>query len=739
MFEKETKSYFYVYLNNFLMLLCVPIITILFLCFQAERSVENQIISANENTLYQFYRLIDSGIEEMRNVVLSVANDEKCITYARYIVESSNKKGYQRLVVKDQLEKYVNTKYVDILVYYPYENYVISGAYSTIDLELYWKINYGSCEFSDFEELLNCQSSKPVLCGISSEEESYLCVAMRKRNGIDSQRDFIVVAFMRPSYLEMMKKGDERALDGDFIILNKDNEVLIGEIINKQDNFEIRDDEEAYYVTQIGEDKYVAHMKAAESIKGSYAFIVPYEYFWHELYGLRKISLIGIAICIMAYVYMSYKGAKRIYRPVEKLLEQFFDDTRKKRAEGNEFELITNIVQERSNKVYILERKLNEVEDLQKQKFAKNLIDGEITNAVLEDEFVNEKISLSEDKFCVAAVTINGSHQIGQELQRFIVANVIEELYGAPVYIATMSKDLYAIIFCLTLGIKKKNVVRALRESMTFFEKKGKMLLSVGMGEVYQGVQGIRKSYEEALSALKYKWLLDEGNIIEYVDICERKFSCNFGTESKIFRFVMDYIKREGEEADDLVAEILKLYNISADVSMETIECFKYEVLNAVYNAIANIGASEVICGFLFQTMEMPTMSKYKEQLALVLNDVRTWYRENQIEDGVCSKVKHLVEKNYSDPELSVAQIGKDVNLTSSYLTKRFKDKYNVSVLDYITQTRINHAKLLLRDTSLSVKQISAMVGFLSDVTFVKTFKKWEGITPKSYRDLPFE
>ena len=715
-------------------------ITIFLLYIQAEKSVEKQIVSANNNTLHQFFRLIDAEIEEMKNLIIALGSDEKCVSYAQYAVDSPDKTGYQGVLLKNSLTEYGSEKYEDILVYYPHEDRVVSGTHSILNKVRYWEAYYKSCEFSDFEEILNCQSFKPMLCSINSEEQSYLCVAMRKRNGRNPQRDFVVVVVMRPAYLEKIMVVDEREVNGELIIFNENHDILIGDMNNKQDSFELRDEESAPYVTRIGSDKYMVHMKAAESIIGGYAFVMQYDYFWRELFSLRTICVIGVVLCIVVSMYLAYKSTKRVYRPIENMLEQLSDDTYYNKKEKNEFEFFESIVQSKNKKIYTLEKQLIEDEDIRKQHFARILLEGDITDAVLEEGFLNREISLSVDKFCVAAVDVKGSQELEEELQRFVISNVIEELYGFPIYVALMSKERYAIIFCLVQDMMKENVIRTLREGSTFFEKSGKILLSIGLGEVYEGVQGMRKSYKEAVKALRYKWLLGEGNIIEYANICQRKFDYNSGTETKIFRIIMDYIKGEEEEvADKLVTKIWELYDINAGVSMDTIECFKYEVLNVLNNVIMHIGAPEVNGTLLLRLMELPTVSTYKEQLARLFNDLHVWYRGNAKDDGVCSKVKSYVEKNYSDPQLSVAEISREVNLTSSYLTKQFKDRYNISILDYIAQTRIKNAKVLLQDASLSVKQVSAMVGFMSDNVFIKTFKKWEGVTPKNYRNLPFE
>jgi len=49
---------------------------------------------------------------------------------------------------------------------------------------------------------------------------------------------------------------------------------------------------------------------------------------------------------------------------------------------------------------------------------------------------------------------------------------------------------------------------------------------------------------------------------------------------------------------------------------------------------------------------------------------------------------------------------------------------------------RINRAKQLLLNTHLSVKQITKECGFFDYTQFLKMFKRYEGVTPKEYRNI---
>jgi two-component system response regulator YesN len=53
-----------------------------------------------------------------------------------------------------------------------------------------------------------------------------------------------------------------------------------------------------------------------------------------------------------------------------------------------------------------------------------------------------------------------------------------------------------------------------------------------------------------------------------------------------------------------------------------------------------------------------------------------------------------------------------------------------------LNSVRIENAKKLLKDDCYSIYQVSGMVGYANVQTFIRIFKKIEGITPGEYRKM---
>jgi AraC-like DNA-binding protein len=58
-----------------------------------------------------------------------------------------------------------------------------------------------------------------------------------------------------------------------------------------------------------------------------------------------------------------------------------------------------------------------------------------------------------------------------------------------------------------------------------------------------------------------------------------------------------------------------------------------------------------------------------------------------------------------------------------------------VTIIDYLTDVRIGHAKLLLLSTDKSCSIICFEVGYNNQSYFTRTFKEMVGMTPRQFRE----
>ena len=100
-------------------------------------------------------------------------------------------------------------------------------------------------------------------------------------------------------------------------------------------------------------------------------------------------------------------------------------------------------------------------------------------------------------------------------------------------------------------------------------------------------------------------------------------------------------------------------------------------------------------------------------------------------------KRNYYIETNYSR-QITVEEISNHVGINRKYLTKLFNEKMDNSPKNYLIQYRINKACRLLKQSTLSIQEVSHSVGYTDALVFSKIFKKVVGTCPREYRSANF-
>lgn len=101
--------------------------------------------------------------------------------------------------------------------------------------------------------------------------------------------------------------------------------------------------------------------------------------------------------------------------------------------------------------------------------------------------------------------------------------------------------------------------------------------------------------------------------------------------------------------------------------------------------------------------------------------------------DDIIELSKIYMKNNY-EKDLTLEEVAKEMCISSYYFSKLFKKKTGVNFIDYLTEIRINAAKVLLRNTNSTIKKISRKVGYNDPNYFSRVFKKHTEQSPSQYK-----
>lgn len=131
---------------------------------------------------------------------------------------------------------------------------------------------------------------------------------------------------------------------------------------------------------------------------------------------------------------------------------------------------------------------------------------------------------------------------------------------------------------------------------------------------------------------------------------------------------------------------------------------------------------------------DMRINGKLNDLLTLLMES--SWHRgahTNAPKKMEISQVKSFLDEHYKE-KLSLESVASHFFIDKHYLARLFKEHYGVTLVTYLQQVRITHAKRMLRFTDKSIEEIGLECGIGELNYFSRVFKKLEGVSPSEFR-----
>ena len=131
---------------------------------------------------------------------------------------------------------------------------------------------------------------------------------------------------------------------------------------------------------------------------------------------------------------------------------------------------------------------------------------------------------------------------------------------------------------------------------------------------------------------------------------------------------------------------------------------------------------------------DMRINGKLNDLLTLLMES--SWHRgysSNAPKKMDISSVKSFLDEHYKE-KLSLESMASHFFIDKHYLARLFKEQYGVTLVTYLQQVRITHAKRMLRFTNKSIEEIGLECGIGELNYFSRVFKKLEGVSPSEFR-----
>lgn len=128
------------------------------------------------------------------------------------------------------------------------------------------------------------------------------------------------------------------------------------------------------------------------------------------------------------------------------------------------------------------------------------------------------------------------------------------------------------------------------------------------------------------------------------------------------------------------------------------------------------------------------------QQIKNILTNAVTEIQPNQPNQSSFRCKNHILQPafDYITNDLSSPKVqtvaAKLCHVSPGYFSRQFSKETGMNFTEFVMHQKIDHAKKLLLQTDLSISEISDQLGFSESGYFIRTFKKYESITPLAFR-----
>lgn len=238
-------------------------------------------------------------------------------------------------------------------------------------------------------------------------------------------------------------------------------------------------------------------------------------------------------------------------------------------------------------------------------------------------------------------------------------------------------------------------------------------------------IEGVRGAYERVLN------FLSEKPLGSFYDIRKIEDKGNYASIKDIYRLNDDIAALRLQDAIDAIK--------SMDTGKAGMNLLSSAVSVLMTNVINSGFPIEGIFGEGFTTENLFDRTKSIEEAKEKV--IELYKKRIEYETGrdlpsknkskeVADSVKKYIDAHYSDCELTMADISKELGVNQTYLRRMFKSETGLTLTEYITKIRLETAVKIMNETGASLAEIAENVGFSDSSYFSKVFKKVYGVSP---------
>jgi len=744
---------------SYLLVLIIPLLIGSFVYREALRMVEEDAMTNNLSLLEQTKDVLDARLEEVGAISKQLAMDERLITLvnARHI-ETGSKEYFKVWNYVEKSPKYnlTNNFLADYYIFFKNNQWVVSsdGAFPGIDTFYNHSFRMPDRSEAEFTRLL----------WENGYQSRYVPEGVYRQNGKEQR----VVSYIQP--IPFLYYGQPQ---GVILILLKESAIrsLLQQIDTANRGLVYITDNDGHIITQVGGanlapgeltsvtvrnggtfrsaagEKFIVSKTASVHSSWQYVSVIPAELVLSKVAYIRYTTLTVMFVTLVlgaaVAIYLAYRNAKPV-RDMLKNITDFFGG--ESIRGGSEYDYLNRRILDLIHNNKSLEREMENQLPLLRMSFYRRLLYGEAIDVQEAEAYLPTGLQHRGDgHFAAAVLRFDGygdymdEHVLKEaEMIRVLVKDRVAGLFPEHGLTYDMDENHLALVVALSGEGPDDCRTEFGREIAKLDAELGasyRIRLFYALGEAHPGIPGISRSFEEARQALEYARYGGRTRIVAFGELPKDNQSYYFPIETEL-RLVS--LVKSGD-TDEVGRAIDKLYEeniVNRTLSPQLIA----QLIHMLAGSLSRIGHGE--SGADDAAASLLQELQNARGIEDMFGHIREAYRaqservneqKHSAKRQLCEELEEYIRSRHTEEDMTLYQVAAHFGLTEGYLYPFFKEHMGMTFADYLEKVRIDHACRLLTDTDTSVKDVALGVGYASDHSFRRAFKRVVGILPTEY------
>lgn len=368
--------------------------------------------------------------------------------------------------------------------------------------------------------------------------------------------------------------------------------------------------------------------------------------------------------------------------------------------------------------------------------FFKDVLDGTVFDAS-EIEARAQQAGLFADGYCVLCAALWRKHAVSdseflrlrQNVNRFLS----EEFSYCTQIVVPMGRRGLAVVLGET---DSAAAARHCRELCGAVAGLTELVLSAGVSDIHVSLTELPEAYREAARACDLQFY-DGASVHAF----PQSVACTPPEVSALLDAVRDALHGANESAcEKSLAQLFALQKKEKAPSAE-VRRTAQSLFALCRGALAHAGGAPDEHGHTEQAFAaaLEGAACIEDACALQRQLVRDTCcaaaRALAVDTNCIAGAQNYINRHFGEP-VTLSDIAAAVGANPSYLSRVFKQKTGASIVDTITQKRMERAKQLIAQGTLKIYEVSAAVGIEDAAYFSNVFHKYTGMYPKAYHEF---